>query len=174
MFSCTSSDLVCVFSPFTCIGLWRLRWPGPPQHVAAGITDHGENEMGTKPARLGPDRVCLCRVCGGDEEQQPAFLWLPCCLLWEHDYMCHSLDGLSAVSGGQNETTVLCQVVYVSKAILILYLRAVIPLIFQVEQFKTELPLYTMKQTLAMCSMSNIINYFILIITRKKSSPSIQ
>lgn len=68
----------------------------PPQHVAAGITDHGENEMGTKPARLGPDRVCLFQVCGGDEEQQPAFLLLPCRLLWEHDYMCPSLDGLSA------------------------------------------------------------------------------
>lgn len=76
----------------------------------------------------------------------------------------------SALAGndGQNETTVLCQVLWekirsvsVSKGILIQYLRAVIPLKFQVEQFKTELPLYTIKQTLAMCSMSNIINDFI-------------
>lgn len=74
----------------------------------------------------------------------------------------------SALAGndGQNETTVLCQVLWekirsvsVSKGML--YLRAVIPLKFQVEQFKTELPLYALNQTLSMCSMSNIINDFI-------------
>lgn len=61
------------------------------QRPAAGITDQGDREMGTKPVRLGPDRVCLWRLCGGGWEQLPAFLWLPSCLLSEHDYMCHSL-----------------------------------------------------------------------------------
>lgn len=73
-----------------------------PQQVAAGITDQAESVMGTKPMRLGPDRLCLCWLCGGHEEQQPAFLWLPSCLLWEHDYMCHSLARLSPGNDEQN------------------------------------------------------------------------
>lgn len=44
-----------------------------PQQVAAGITDQGESETRTKPVRLGPDRARLWWLCGGAEEQHPAF-----------------------------------------------------------------------------------------------------
>lgn len=46
----------------------------PPQVAEAGITDQGEIEMGTKPVRHVPDRVCPWWLCWGGQERQSAFL----------------------------------------------------------------------------------------------------
>lgn len=47
-----------------------------PQQVVAGITDQVESEMGTKPVRLGPDRVCLSGSVG--EEKNSNLLFTDC------------------------------------------------------------------------------------------------